>query len=71
MLVPRFREFRPQPHSTQYTPKQKYTKPMSISTVKMKDFMQLTLLMPANAAKYYTDLQLELLDTRDTAAATE
>ena len=44
---------------------------MSISTVKIKDFMQLTLLMPANAAKYYTDLQLELLDTRDTAAATE
>ena len=27
--------------------------------------------MPENAAKYYTDLQLELLDTRDTAAATD
>ena len=37
----------------------------------MKDLMELTVLMPANAVKYYTDLQLELLDTRDTAASTE
>ena len=36
----------------------------------MKDLMELSLLMPANAAKYYTDL-LELLDTRATATATD